>query len=205
MQVISAVDNIRRRADAIARSHPVHPGEELDLPKLTEIIFSEANGRLLQDLQTAAQELQRRSSDLHSFQARGKLWRMLHAFQLKALKEKLTKANAEYHRICLRIEENREKFYANADSQREVLHQFEVLRKNKAVRNDALALFRDAEALIVQLQHNAKRYPTLSTILTSGLSVPDGATLSLAEASAFLTKLTNQMLSALEQPTPPDY
>ena len=204
-QVISAVDNIRRRAEAIAQSHYMRPGEELDLQKLTEIKFNEANEQLFQDFRAASQELQGRSSDLHAFQTRGKLWRILHAFQLKSLNEKMNEANAEYRRIRSAIEESRAAFYSDAESQHDVLQEFEALRKNKVVRNDALALCRAADTLIAQLNHNAKLYPALSKTLTSGLTMPDGATLSLAEASAFLNKVTAQMLSAIQHLSPQGY
>lgn len=201
MDMINAVENIRRLAESVALSHPEWPDEAMDLADLAERTFQHTNEALLIMRDKVQQEIATLTADLEVLQSRSYLARFLHRGPEKQLETELERASQQLDQLTLEISQARDRLFSDDQSRLRILDNFESVRRNRTMRNDALAVWQAADALLEELRKHMRKQPEFARKLATRrpLRVPNRDAFDLNDALAFLALVRGEMQIVLKE------
>ena len=201
MDMINAVENIRRRAESVALAHPERPDEDLELGQLAELTFQESYKALLSGRENVLGEISSLATDLANFRGQSFFARLLRRSEEKCLQVALESAQQKRDLLTLEIESAKDKLFNEEPSKLQIRDTFESLRRNRNLRNDALAVCQAADALLVDMRKSIQRKPDFATKLSSRkLHVPARDVFDLDDAHAFISQVRREMQAAMDEP-----
>ncbi|MGO4381974.1 hypothetical protein [Pseudoduganella sp. RAF53_2] len=200
MDILSAVENIRRRAESVALAHPERHDEALDLADLAELTFQEKHSALLSGRETAIAEIAALNAELTDMQNGSFFARLFQRGAERQLRLELESALQKRNRYDAEIERARDSQFNNEQSRRRLLDMFESLRRNKIVRKDALGVCQAAEALMEDLRKNIQRRPDFARKFgAKKLLVPMREAFDLNDANTFLLLVRREMQAVMDE------